>query len=79
MAKTIRIRKGLDINLTGASSNDVQAAPKADVYALRPPNFHGVIPKMLVKAGEQVKAGQPLFYAKGNESIKFCSPVSGEL
>ncbi|MEP1016744.1 Na(+)-translocating NADH-quinone reductase subunit A, partial [Maribacter dokdonensis] len=37
------------------------------------------IPKMMVKQGAEVKAGEPLFYNKNIESMVFVSPVSGEL
>ena len=79
MSKTIRIRKGVNIRLVGEANKTVETPKIADIYAVRPPNFHNVVPKMLVKAGGQVKAGDPIFYAKGNEEIKFCSPVSGEV
>jgi Na+-transporting NADH:ubiquinone oxidoreductase subunit A len=36
-----------------------------------------LIPKLEVKVGDYVKRGQPLFYSKTNESIKFVSNVSG--
>lgn len=79
MSKSIKIRKGADIRLTGEAQLKLDQADTADVYALRPPNFHGLVPKLCVKAGEQVKAGEPLFFDKSNENIMFCSPVSGEV
>ena len=42
-------------------------------------NFIGVTPSLLVKQGDEVQAGTPLFSDKNNEAIKFCSPVSGEV
>ena len=42
-------------------------------------DFHGITPKMLVKEGAEVKAGQALFYNKNHEAMVFVSPVSGEL
>ncbi|MDG1767110.1 MAG: Na(+)-translocating NADH-quinone reductase subunit A [Flavobacteriales bacterium] len=79
MSKSIKIRKGADIRLAGEAQLKIDQADTADVYALRPPNFHGLVPKLCVKAGEQVKAGEPLFFDKSNENIMFCSPVSGEV
>ena len=52
-------------------------APLADTYAVSPLDFEGVTPKLLVKAGDQVKAGTPLFFNKYNERVLFTSPVSG--
>ncbi len=77
MPKTIKIRKGLNIPLLGSAERILQTAPSADVYAIKPPDFHGLTPKMLVKEGDPVKAGTPLFYDKYNEKILFTSPVSG--
>lgn len=77
MSKPIRIRKGLNIPLAGEAERILQSAPRAGVYAVCPPDFHGLTPKMLVKEGEAVQAGTPLFYDKYNEDIVFCSPVSG--
>lgn len=79
MSKSIKIRKGADIRLVGEAQLTIDQADTADIYALRPPNFHGLVPKLCVKAGEQVKAGEPLFFDKSNDKIMFCSPVSGEV
>jgi biotin carboxyl carrier protein len=56
----------------------VQADP-AKVVALRPTDFHGLVPKVLVKPGDRVKAGTPLFCDKYNERVLYTSPVSGEV
>ena len=55
MSKIIKINKGLDINLLGKADAKVTALPMADSYAVSPLDFEGVVPKLLVKAGEQVK------------------------
>ncbi len=77
MSNIITLRKGLDINLKGVAARKVIEAPMAPEYALSPLDFEGVTPKMLVKAGDQVKAGTPLFFNKYDERILFTSPVSG--
>ncbi|WP_295936373.1 Na(+)-translocating NADH-quinone reductase subunit A [uncultured Alistipes sp.] len=77
MSKIITLRKGLDINLQGIAQESVADAPQAAEYALSPLDFEGVAPKLLVKAGDEVKAGTPLFFSKGNERMVFTSPVSG--
>lgn len=79
MSKDIRIRKGLNINLVGAAEQTTSKAVTSNVYALNLDDFHGITPKMLVKQGEEVKAGEPLFYNKNKEEMHFVSPVSGEL
>lgn len=77
MSKIITLRKGLDINLEGKPRETTVDAPAAAEYALSPLDFEGVTPKLLVKAGDRVKTGTPLFFDKHNERILFTSPVSG--
>ena len=79
MSKDIRIKKGLNINLVGAPEQTTSKAVLSNVYALNLNDFHGIMPKMLVKQGAEVKVGEALFYNKDNESMLFVSPVSGEL
>ncbi|MBT8183425.1 MAG: Na(+)-translocating NADH-quinone reductase subunit A, partial [Eudoraea sp.] len=79
MSKDIRIKKGLNINLVGAAELTTSKAVLSNVYAINLQDFHGITPKMLVKQGAEVKAGEALFYEKSNEELLFVSPVSGEL
>ncbi len=79
MSKDIRIRKGLDIKLVGEAEKTTVNAIKSNVYAIRPDDFHGIIPKVIAKQGAEVKAGDPIFHSKSNESMLFASPVSGEI
>ena len=79
MSKAIKIRKGVDIRLIGEAVPTVETPEFSSVFAIKPPDFHGVVPRLLVKEGDSVKAGDPLFFEKTNEHIKFCSPVSGEV
>ena len=77
MSKIITLRKGLDINLQGKAVEKLVKLPLAPEYAVSPLDFEGVTPKLLVKAGDRVKAGTPLFFNKYNERVVFTSPVSG--
>jgi Na+-transporting NADH:ubiquinone oxidoreductase subunit A len=79
MSKDIRIKKGLNINLVGPAEQTTSKAVLSNVYAINLNDFHGITPKMLVKQGAEVKAGEPLFYNKNVEDMLFVSPVSGEL
>lgn len=79
MSKTIRIRKGLDIRLKGDAEKVLVQTDPAKVVAIKPTDFHGLVPKVLVKPGEQVQAGTPLFCDKYNDRVVFTSPVSGEV
>ncbi|WP_047419238.1 Na(+)-translocating NADH-quinone reductase subunit A [Cellulophaga sp. Hel_I_12] len=79
MSKDIRIKKGLNINLVGAAEKDISKASLSNDYVINLQDFHGVNPKMLMKEGAEVKAGEALFYNKNHESMLFVSPVSGTL
>ncbi len=77
MSKNIPLRKGLDINLQGKAELKLEKLPLASSYAVSPLDFEGVTPKLLVKVGDKVEAGAPLFYNKSDERVLFTSPVSG--
>lgn len=77
MANVIKIRKGLDINLKGKAAEELFDVKQPEIYALIPDDFHGVIPKVVVKEQEYVMAGGALFVDKNHPEIKFVSPVSG--
>ncbi len=77
MSKIIKLKKGLDIHLQGTPQPKLVTACGSDTYAVSPPDFEGVVPKLLVRPGDRVKAGSPLFFDKANEEIIFTSPVSG--
>ncbi|MCC1483240.1 Na(+)-translocating NADH-quinone reductase subunit A [Winogradskyella immobilis] len=79
MSKDIRIKKGLDIKLVGEAEKTIENAIISNTYTIRPEDFHSIIPKLVAKEGEQVKAGETLFYNKENEAVKFVSPVSGTI
>jgi len=79
MSKFIKIKKGLTIKLLGEAEKIIVHPPLPETFAIKPPDFVGVSPKLMVKPGDEVQAGSPLFYDKSNEAIRFCSPVSGEI
>lgn len=79
MSKSIKIRKGRDILLEGEAAKTMSASKSSKTFVIRPTDFTGLVPKLELKEGAEVKAGTPLFHAKQDERIKFCSPVSGEL
>ena len=78
MANVIKLRKGLDINLKGKASKDVALqVSETGEYALVPEAFVGVTPKVVVREGDHVNAGDALFVNKACPEVKFASPVSG--
>lgn len=79
MERLYKIKKGLDLKLKGEAQLQVKSLGMSGVYALLPSDFHGVTPKMVVKEGEEVLVGSPIFVDKATEKIKFVSPVSGKV
>ena len=79
MSKNVKIRKGANIKLEGVAEKSTIETIMPSSFALKPTDFHGLVPKMLLKEGAEVEAGTPIFYNKADERIKFVSPVSGEI
>ncbi|MDR1344507.1 MAG: Na(+)-translocating NADH-quinone reductase subunit A [Tannerellaceae bacterium] len=79
MANVLKIKKGLDIHLKGKASGVLLTGKNSDSYAIIPDSYNGIVPKVVVKAGDKVKAGSVLMTDKNRPEIKFVSPVSGEV
>ena len=79
MSVQVKLRKGADIKLKGVANRVKVDAKASTVFALKPSDFHVVIPKLTLREGAKVKAGTPIFFDKENNDIKFSSPVSGEI
>ena len=77
MTKIIKLSRGLDINLSGKAEQKKLSVAGGGTYALQPAGFEGVKPKVVVKEGDKVKAGDTLFVNKACPEVKFASPVSG--
>ena len=75
----ITVKKGLNINIKGASEKIMGEANSSKLFAIKPTDFPNLVPKMLVKEGDSVKCGSPIFCDKYNDQINFSSPVSGEV
>ena len=76
MPESIRVKKGFDIRLQGEAELKTQEI-KPETFAIKPTDFVGIFPKLLVAEGDKVKAGTQLFYDKYRDNIHFSSPVSG--
>jgi len=75
-----RFSQGHDIKLVGEPTGPVVAGTSTR-YAIKPTDFNGIspIPKVVVAAGDEVQAGDVLFYDKKRPEIMYSSPVSGEV
>lgn len=76
----IKIRKGYDIPLRGALTDDAACTHvQSAVVAIVPDDFTGFIPKMDVHAGDTVHPGSPLAHHKTDPELRLTSPVEGRV
>lgn len=61
----------------GEADKIVSEAAESKEYAIVPDDFHGIIPRLIKREGDQVKAGEAVFHSKMDDKILFPSPVSG--
>jgi len=79
MSKVINLKRGLNIRLKGEAEKILGTSADTDKVALKPTDFPGLVPKLLVKAGQVIKAGEPIFFDKYNPEVFFTAPTSGEV
>lgn len=81
MGKNRTLKKGYNIKIKGAVEGDEVKQFTASTYALKPTDFFGIapIPKLVPEIGDEVKAGDPLFYNKRTPDLIYAAPVSGEV
>ena len=79
MSKVINLKRGFNIRLKGDAEKNLGTSIETDKVALKPTDFPGLVPKLLVKAGQDVKAGEPIFFDKYNPEIFFTAPTSGQV
>lgn len=77
MSNNIHLKKGLNLPISGAAAQTTRKVIVPDVVALKPTDFRGLVPKLLVREGDKVLAGTPVLADKMAQSVLFCSPVSG--
>ena len=77
MSNNIDLKQGLNIPISGTAAQKTRKTIVPDVIAIKPTDFKGLIPRLLVKEGDKVLAGSPVLSDKKNPDILFTSPVSG--
>ncbi len=77
MSNNLALKKGLDIPVKGAAAREVIKTVVPDVVAVKPTDYKGLVPRLLVKEGDHVLAGSPVMADKMRPEILFTSPVSG--
>ena len=77
MSNNIYLKKGLDLPIAGEAVQQTKKVIVPDIVAVKPTDFRGLVPKLLVREGDKVLAGTPVMADKMSQSILFASPVSG--
>ncbi len=65
--------------MDGKAELQIGSIARPDIYRIVPDHFAGITPKLMVKVGDEVKVGSPLFHDKTFEEMLFTSPVSGRV
>lgn len=73
----IKIKRGLDLPISGAPEQRIEAARPVRSVALIGFDYHGMKPTMAVQVGDRVKLGQALFTDKKNPSVSYTAPGAG--
>lgn len=73
----IEIKTGLDLPIKGSPRQEIGAGNAVKRVAVIGSDFPGMKPTMLVKEGDAVRLGQPLFADKKNDGVLFTSPGTG--
>ncbi len=73
----IRIKRGLDLPISGSPVQAIDAGRAARTVALLGHDYPGMKPTMEVAVGDRVKAGQLLFTDKKTPGVKYTAPASG--
>ena len=77
MSNNIYLKKGLNLPISGEAAQKTRKVIVPDTVAVKPADFRGLVPKLLVREGDKVLAGTPVLADKMSQNILFASPVSG--
>ncbi|HPC36203.1 MAG TPA: Na(+)-translocating NADH-quinone reductase subunit A [Candidatus Marinimicrobia bacterium] len=75
----IKIKKGLNLPITGTPEQVISPAQSVSQVALLGPDYVGLKPQFSVAVGDQVKLGQTLFTDKTYPQIRFTAPGAGQV
>ena len=64
MVNYIKLKRGLNIPIEGIPSANIIKSVVSETVAVKPTDFRNLIPKLMVKEGDSVRAGTVLFVDK---------------
>ena len=74
--RTIRIKRGLNLPITGLPRPEDRPEPAPETVAVLGPDYVGMKPTMAVQVGDRVKEGQVLFSDKKTAGVLYTSPAA---
>ena len=78
-ASLIKIKKGLDLPISGAPRQEIDAGPEVRRVAVVGPDYEGMRPTMAIQVGDEVELGQALFSDKKTPGVNYTSPAAGRV
>ncbi len=75
----IKIKKGLDLPITGAPEQAIKDTKEVKHVAVLGDDYVGMKPTMMVEEGDQVALGQVLFTDKKTPGVQFTAPGAGKV
>ena len=76
---TVSVKKGVVLNVSGKPGLDLVRSEDPDHVSVHPYHIPYITPKLIVKEGDTVKRGSPLFYDKRDKRVFFVSPGGGRI
>jgi len=73
----IKIKRGLDLPITGAPTPRIEPARAVHSVAVIGFDYHGMKPTMNVQVGDRVRLGQVLFTDKKSPGVQYTAPGAG--
>ena len=73
----IKIKRGLDLPITGAPEQTIDDGNLVSQVAVLGADYVGMKPTMAVKVGDRVKLGQVLFSDKKTPGVNYTAPAAG--
>ena len=79
MLSSFKISRGHNLSLDGVPNLTIVDIPSPFKIIIHPNSINGIKAKLLIKNGDNVKVGSPLFFDKKNPDALFVSSCSGEI
>ena len=76
---SFKISKGHNIKLPGVPDESIKVSDNPNIVIFHPSSIKNIKTKLMVKEGDDVKIGSPLFYDKNNQGIYFVSSCAGKI